>query len=85
MPRQIVVGRAVVEAGEVMGEACDVLVAPVAELGVDDRAEDGDRLAVRGPASVGEFERAASMTRNARERDLLLERERTAGAALPQA
>jgi predicted RNA polymerase sigma factor len=32
-----------------------------------------------------EFERAASMTRNTRERDLLLERARTAGAALPQA
>jgi predicted RNA polymerase sigma factor len=32
-----------------------------------------------------EFERAAAMTRNARERDLLLERARTAGAALPQA
>jgi RNA polymerase sigma-70 factor, ECF subfamily len=45
----------------------------------------GDLLAKvgRGDEARAEFERAAAMTRNARERELLLERARTAGAAAP--
>ena len=45
----------------------------------------GDLLAKVGRADEAraEFERAAAMTRNARERELLLERARTAGGAAP--
>ena len=39
----------------------------------------------RSDEARAEFERAAAMTRNARERELLLERARTAGEAAPQA